>query len=758
MKPEESKKQVVINSQDFESNQFGIDQEDFPFIMNMLRNQIYSNKPLAVIREYSTNAVDAHVEAGLSDTPIDVHIPSKMNPFFSVRDYGSGLSYDNIKNVYIKYCKSTKRNSNEAIGQLGIGCKSGFAYGDSFTIKSFFNGRLSIYNACINENSAGEILLMSEVETDEPNGIEIVIPVKDEDIGVFKEECTNLFRHFTYPLNFTGDKIVFDDNLLVLGSDNFELYEIPVKTYGSARMGQIVYNIDYSLMNSYIYQNGLNNLVAEMLYCSSLVVNFDIGDLSISPSREALEYTDRTKENIYKKYKSVADEISKNLLDQIRDCPNYIEAWKMYDELSTSFSYNLKKIFLPTVTWNNHDIYTPILTLPTEVMDGTTISWSMYKYTVMSTSSNLDGFNLKKNIGEKNINFKYNYKVVICYNSDLSDRSITRRVRTIFKENTDLYNVYVIFVETEKHAKLLANKIYFSYKIDKKIFSDNIENYEESIAKRNLSASTAGQNVRRCKFFKFMLDDYRYDKSYMWEDVSSEDVPDNGVYTLINRYEIYDKGCRVDVSFRALQQIINFYNKICHSRGLKPIQLYAVRNADEKHVAGWTHIKEFLSTVPNIISRKMISFFEKKIENEVVRNKIQELHFISDDFKNMLGKDHFLIEDYNNLREIQKGYKNISEKASNICKFLHNLFDVTESLGVKNPYDSEKISSKFRVKYKYIHSKNNYNNKYRLFEKLKPSSFSGKLDKESFIYYLNLEDEFCSLKKRVEQKDEILVT
>lgn len=758
MKPEESKKQIVINSQDFESNQFGIDQEDFPFIMNMLRNQIYSNKPLAVIREYSTNAVDAHIEAGLLNTPIDIHIPSEISPFFSVRDYGSGLSYDNIKNVYIKYCKSTKRNSNEAIGQLGIGCKSGFAYGDSFTIKSFFNGRLSIYNACVNENSAGEILLMSDIETDEPNGIEIVIPVKDEDIGTFKEECKNLFRHFTYPLNFTGEKITFDDNLLVLGSDNFELYENSVKTYGSARMGQIVYNIDYSLMSTYIYQNSLNGLVADMLYCGSFVVNFDIGDLSISPSREALEYTDRTKENIYKKYKSVADEISKNLLDQIGDCPNYIEAWKMYDELSNSFSYSLKKIFLPTVTWNNHNIYTPILTLPKEAMDGTTISWSMNKYTTTPTSSNLDRFNLNKNTDEKDINFKYNYKVVICYNSDLSDRSIARRVRTIFKEGANFHNVYVIFVETEKHAKLLANKIYFSYKIDKKIFSDNIENYEESVAKRNLSASTAGQNVRRCKFFKFMLGDYRYDKSYMWEDVDPEDVPDNGIYTLINRYEIYDKGCRVAVSLRALQQVINFYNTICHSRGLKPIQLYAVRNADEKHVAGWTHIKEFLSTVPNVISRKMIFFFEKKIENEVVARKIQDLHFISDDFKNMLGKDHFLIEEYNNLWEIQRKYQNISKKASNICKFLHNLSDITKSLGIKNIYDSEKIYSKFKAKHKYIHSKNNYNNKYKLFEKLKPSAFSSSLDKKSFVYYLNLEDELRSLKKRVEEKDEILVT
>ena len=42
----------------------------------------------AVIREYATNAADAHVEAGISERPIEVTLPSRLNLQFKIRDYG----------------------------------------------------------------------------------------------------------------------------------------------------------------------------------------------------------------------------------------------------------------------------------------------------------------------------------------------------------------------------------------------------------------------------------------------------------------------------------------------------------------------------------------------------------------------------------------------------------------------------------------------------------------------------------------------
>ena len=118
-----NKTHTLVRSHDFEESEFGIDQEDISFVIDLLRNQIYSNKPLAVIREYATNAVDAHAELGKGDEPIQVTLPTQFEPTFKVRDFGTGLSDEEIKNLYTRYCKSTKRNSNAFTGQLGIGCK-----------------------------------------------------------------------------------------------------------------------------------------------------------------------------------------------------------------------------------------------------------------------------------------------------------------------------------------------------------------------------------------------------------------------------------------------------------------------------------------------------------------------------------------------------------------------------------------------------------------------------------------------------------
>src|SRR5688572_13936905 len=63
---------------------------------------MYSDRELAAIREYSTNALDAHVQAG-NTAPIEVFTPSALSPYFRVVDHGVGLSIDDIKDMYSKY-------------------------------------------------------------------------------------------------------------------------------------------------------------------------------------------------------------------------------------------------------------------------------------------------------------------------------------------------------------------------------------------------------------------------------------------------------------------------------------------------------------------------------------------------------------------------------------------------------------------------------------------------------------------------------
>src|SRR5690606_8495790 len=100
---------------------------------------LYSDITTAIIREYSTNAYDAHVMAGNPD-PIEVTLPSVMDPYFIVEDRGVGMNMETFERVYTQYGVSDKRESNDTNGMLGYGSKSGVAYTTQFEVTSVKDG------------------------------------------------------------------------------------------------------------------------------------------------------------------------------------------------------------------------------------------------------------------------------------------------------------------------------------------------------------------------------------------------------------------------------------------------------------------------------------------------------------------------------------------------------------------------------------------------------------------------------------------
>ena len=69
-----------------------------------------------------------------------VKLPSLVEPFLSIRDFGTGLDDQQMVDVFIAFGNSTKTHSNDFIGGKGIGAKSPLAYGDMFTVFSYQNG------------------------------------------------------------------------------------------------------------------------------------------------------------------------------------------------------------------------------------------------------------------------------------------------------------------------------------------------------------------------------------------------------------------------------------------------------------------------------------------------------------------------------------------------------------------------------------------------------------------------------------------
>lgn len=260
----------------------------------ILSSSLYQNKIRAIVRELSCNAYDSHVMAGNQDKPFDLHLPTNLEPHFSVRDYGIGLNDDEVRQIYTTYFESTKTDSNDVVGALGLGSKSPFAYTDNFAVTAYKDGMKRVYSAFINDEGVPAIALMLEIPSDEPNGVEVKFPVNNAgDMHTFVREATTVFSFFDVNPNQTGAKF----NIVLpkyIGKEIIPgVRETEGKSESYAVMGFIQYPISTSIEGLIKYKDILN-------YCG-LEFKFGIGELDIQPSREGLSYNKQTISSIVKK-------------------------------------------------------------------------------------------------------------------------------------------------------------------------------------------------------------------------------------------------------------------------------------------------------------------------------------------------------------------------------------------------------------------------------------------------------------------------
>ena len=258
---------------------------------SILSSGLYANKIRAIIRELSCNAIDSHVAAGKIGTPFDVHLPNQLEPWFAIRDYGTGLNHDQVTNIYTTYFESTKTNSNDFIGALGLGSKSPFSYTDNFTVTAVKDGRKGIYTAFINEQGVPSIALMMEEQTTDPAGVEVKFSVNDRyDFDKFKSEARAVYKWFKQrPVisgvsNFQFDEVDYETKDIIPGVHS-------VNTNGRhtsvAIMGNIAYNIQVPDSDQTLGD------LRKLLSCG-LVMEFNIGELDFQASREGLSYIPET--------------------------------------------------------------------------------------------------------------------------------------------------------------------------------------------------------------------------------------------------------------------------------------------------------------------------------------------------------------------------------------------------------------------------------------------------------------------------------
>ncbi len=309
-------------------------------ILDLFADKIYSQKERAVIRELSCNAHDSHVIAGTTHIPFDVHIPTALEPWFSIRDYGTGLPDEDIANIYGAIGISTKRDSNDVIGCFGVGSLAPYSMADSFVVKSYYNGTVRSYQ-CMRDDSRNPVVIpLGSAPTDEANGLEIKVTVADR-ASQFHTDAIEVFKFWSGTI-----PNVNDEDVMKAISDSKERYIFEGDDFGLTsdygRMVAIMGNIAYEIPSSL----GLDG------WSSSGYMKFELGELEFDTSRERLDVSEKNREAIKAKQdsiKKVIVDIASEKVDSL-DCS--FERWK----LANSMKYGLTSRLLGTDWFDKYSL------------------------------------------------------------------------------------------------------------------------------------------------------------------------------------------------------------------------------------------------------------------------------------------------------------------------------------------------------------------------------------------------------------------
>ena len=261
---------------------------------DILANKLYSNPRLAVLRELCTNANDAHIMANNLDRNFVLHIPTADSPFFSIRDFGLGLTVDEFELIYFNFFVSTKQGDDSQTGNFGLGAKSPFACANSFKVSSYQKGKRVTYQL-EPEDGVPTYEIVEEAETLEPDGLEIFIDDwKDEykrDMYLWKKIAMNFFKSTSFlpNANFTDDEY----NELLRVRPFYQKNSIMFNTVNYPTITCNVAGVGFRVEPNEIGADELISLL-NSLCISDINIMAAKNDVSITPSREELQYDAKT--------------------------------------------------------------------------------------------------------------------------------------------------------------------------------------------------------------------------------------------------------------------------------------------------------------------------------------------------------------------------------------------------------------------------------------------------------------------------------
>lgn len=361
MIPKKVEKEIYTGKSQ-QSQNFGVEWNAKAF--EILSDSLYTDKERAIAREYMTNAYDAHVDAGCVEKSFRVHVPTRLEPYFEVEDFGIGLDEDGVMKTFATFFHSTKETSNEVNGCLGLGSKSAFAVSDTFTIISNKDGVKSTYVCYKNREGVPMVDKKFSKGTEDGNGVTIRIPVNSSRIGIWADkiwqvmgcyEVTPTHNLFTEYSQYETKLENFKSRIKKVRGAEHGVYEDTSYSGVFVLMGNVLYPIDNP--ESLVKNQGLREIFSRIQSGARIILRSELGELNIAPSREALSMDYYTRTTVARKLTKLLIKKYRKLLGDVGgvEWDNYYKfyktfkntsLWKVFEEMTFPFSngYSLKEM------------------------------------------------------------------------------------------------------------------------------------------------------------------------------------------------------------------------------------------------------------------------------------------------------------------------------------------------------------------------------------------------------------------------------
>lgn len=337
--------------EDDDTEDFEIAPEAYGLVMKYL-TEIYDNPTQAAVRETISNAFDAHQAAGTTQkVEITVSSFDSQTPYFEVTDFGIGMSMYELKKVYTKYGISTKRDTDNAIGGFGLGCKAPLAIEDRFFVESTKNGETVIVENYTGNGGKFKQDVVDKYPSDKPNGTTVRINLEKTSLYTLRENLKSFLEYVNpdlYTLKTTDSSDDFapvyvlskkDKYHLITDTDEFKIYaNLNAHYYDKPKivMGEVAYNFEIPDSIQRNTKLGLDSL--------KVVIIAPINSVTITTSRENTQDTKKTRSFLEKAYLQYEADINNYFQKYIDEADSPKEVYKRVREANgfARAKYNYK--------------------------------------------------------------------------------------------------------------------------------------------------------------------------------------------------------------------------------------------------------------------------------------------------------------------------------------------------------------------------------------------------------------------------------